>query len=78
MLCVCVFTGQPFDVIGLGVKVDQGLPCAHHNIPRSSGKPLQGPLMTPKLSHGHQSRTVAEPVKEILFFLAAIGTGGIL
>ena len=36
--------------------------------------------MAPKhsLSQGYQSRTVAEPVKEILFFLAAIRTGGIL
>ena len=36
--------------------------------------------MAPKhsLPQGYQSRTVAEPVKEILFFLAAIRTGGIL
>ena len=39
-LRVCVFTGKPFVVDGLGVKVDQGLPCVRHYIPRSGGKPL--------------------------------------
>ena len=36
--------------------------------------------MAPKhsLSHGYQSWTVVEPVKEILFFLVAIRAGGIL
>ena len=38
---VCVFYGLTFlDVVRLGVKVDQGLPCVRHYIPRSSGKPL--------------------------------------
>ena len=39
-VCVCVFTGQPFDVVGLGVKVDQGLSCVRHYISRSSDKSL--------------------------------------
>ena len=38
-VCVCLQANH-FDVIGLGVKVDQGLPCVCHNISRSSGKPL--------------------------------------
>ena len=38
-VCVCVcLRANNFDVIGLGVKVDQGLPCVRHYIPRSSGK----------------------------------------
>ena len=38
---VCVFYGLTFlDVVRLGVKVDQGLPCVRYYIPRSSGKPL--------------------------------------
>ena len=42
-VCVCVrvrvcLRANNFDVIGLGVKVDQGLPCVRHFIPRSSGK----------------------------------------
>ena len=37
--CVCVcLRANNFDVVGLGVKVDQGLPCVRHYIPRSSGK----------------------------------------
>ena len=39
-VCVCVFTSQPFVVDGLGIKVDQGLPCIRHYIPKSGGKPL--------------------------------------
>ena len=71
--CVCLQVNHS-DVIRLGVKVDQGLRSVRHFIPRSSGKPLSGPLMVPKhsLSYGHQSRTFAEPVKEILYFEAAV------
>ena len=40
-VCVCVcLRANHFDVIGLGGKVDQSLPCVRHYIPRSSGKPL--------------------------------------
>ena len=38
-VCVCLRVNHN-DVIWLGVKVDQGLSCLHHHIPRSSGKPL--------------------------------------
>ena len=48
-LCVCVWANQ-LDVFRLGIKVDQGLPCICHCIPRLSGKPLQECLMTPKHS----------------------------
>ena len=34
-VCVCLQANH-FDVIGLGVKVDQGLPCVCHYILRSS------------------------------------------
>ena len=40
-MCVCLRANH-FDVVSLGVKVDQGLPCVCHYIPRSSGKPLEG------------------------------------
>ena len=46
-VCVCVYVCvcmglqvNHTDVTRLGVKVDQGLPCLHHYILRSSGKPL--------------------------------------
>ena len=40
-VCVCVcLPANHLDVFRLGVKVDQGLPCVRHYIPRSSGKPL--------------------------------------
>ena len=39
-VCVCVYGLTFLDVARLGVKVDQGLPCVRHYIPRSSGKPL--------------------------------------
>ena len=40
-VCVCVYLRvNHSDVIRLGVKVDQGLSCVRHYIPRSSGKPL--------------------------------------
>ena len=40
-VCVCVCVLQVnHNATWLGVKVDQGLPCVHHHIPRSSGKPL--------------------------------------
>ena len=35
--CGCLRANH-FDVIGLGIKVDQGLPCVPHYIPRSNGK----------------------------------------
>ena len=35
-VCVCSWVNH-FDVIRLGVKVDQGLPCVRHCMPRSSG-----------------------------------------
>ena len=38
-VCVCLWANH-LDVVRLGVKVDQGLPCVRHYIPRSSGKPL--------------------------------------
>ena len=34
-VCVCL-PANHFDVIRLGVKVDQGLPCVHHYILRLS------------------------------------------
>ena len=38
---VCVFLpANHNDLIWLGVKVDQGLPCVRHRISRSSDKPL--------------------------------------
>ena len=39
-VCVCVCLRVNNDVIRLGVKVEQGLPCVRHYIPRSSGEPL--------------------------------------
>ena len=40
-VCVCVcLRANHLDVVRLGVKVDQGLPCVRHYIPRSSGKSL--------------------------------------
>ena len=43
-VCVCLWGNyyDDFD-IRLGIKVDQGLPCECHHIPRSSGKPLVVP-----------------------------------
>ena len=41
LVCVCVcLRANHIDVNWLSVKVDQGLPCVRHHIPRSSGKPL--------------------------------------
>ena len=80
-VCVCLWVNHS-DVNRSGAKVDQGLPCVRHYIHRSSGKPL--PLKRPmifskhSLSYGHQSRTFAEPVKEILYFEAAIRADRIL
>ena len=39
-VCVCVYGLTFLDIVRLGIKVDQGLPCVHHYISRSSGKPL--------------------------------------
>ena len=39
-VCVCVFAGYQYNVTGLGIKVDQGLPCKHHHYLRLSGEPL--------------------------------------
>ena len=39
-VCVCVWANH-LDVVRLGIKVDQGLHCVRHYIPRSSGKPLR-------------------------------------
>ena len=79
LVCVCLRVNH-YDVTSSGVKVDEGLPCERHHIPRSTGKPLQGSLVVPKhsLSYGHSSRTFTEPVKEILNFEAAVRAGRIL
>ena len=52
-VCVCLQACH-FDVIGLGIKVDQGILCIRHYITRSNGKPLKGPSMATEhlLSHG--------------------------
>ena len=78
-VCVCLRVNH-CDIIRLGVKVDQGLPCVRHYIPRLSGKPLYGPLVVPKrsLSYDHQSGKFAEPVKKILYFEAGVGADRIL
>ena len=40
-VCVCVcLRANHLDVVRLGVKGDQDLPCVRHYIPRSNGKPL--------------------------------------
>ena len=39
-VCVCLWANQLFQVIRLGIMVDQGLPCVYHYISRSSGKLL--------------------------------------
>ena len=38
-VCVCLRVNH-HDVIELGLKVDRGLPCVRHYIPRSNDKPL--------------------------------------
>ena len=39
-VCVCVFAVYQYNVTGLAVKVDQGLPYKHHHYLRLSGEPL--------------------------------------
>ena len=39
-VCVCVCLRVSHLLLMLSVKVDQGLPCVRHYIPRSGGKPL--------------------------------------
>ena len=38
-VCECLHVNHS-DVIRLGIKVDQGLPCIRHYIPRSNEKPF--------------------------------------